>query len=188
MTERSINLRSDEELLALAQIVLVDNGFVVESIDERLHMLLAENHYFVIAIIAPSTIRTLMQAESIAFQILEQRISRSEIGPKKWDAYLVLLTQERSNEDDETTRGLYAINHDMSHLRRMAHTDVEPTAAAVARALSTFLEPIHLEDEPDRVDALETLADSLSSRGVEDDLVQRAVRVFSQGGALDDIL
>lgn len=58
---------------------------------------------------------------------LAQRIESAALGPKKWDTYLVLLTQEKSAEDDDVTRDLYAINFDRSRLRRIAHTGVDPT-------------------------------------------------------------
>lgn len=180
--------RFDAELLTLAGSVLSDGGFVVEMIEAGVTMLLAENHYFVVGLVAPNTIRNLLSIESTAFEALADRISASEIGPKKWDTYLVMMTQERASDDDETTRGLFAINHDTAHMRRMAHTDIELSRTSVSRALSAFLEPVEVDEVEARSDALIALAQALAERGVPEFLATKAVAVFNQGGALDDVL
>jgi hypothetical protein len=188
MTEELEVLRSDEELLSLARAVLIDNGFAVEMIHDRVEMLLAENRYFVIGLIAPGTIRHLLAAESSAFEALERRLASSHAGPKKWDTYLVMLTQERPADDDDVTRGLFAINHDTSHMRRMAHTDVAPKRSSVLRALSAFIEPVSVDEADTKGDALLALTHALMARGIPAVLATRAVTVFAQGGALDDVL
>lgn len=180
--------RFDPELLRLARSVLSESDFAVELVEAEVPMLLAENRYFVVGVVAPSTIHQLLSVESLAFEALEGRISSSEMGPKKWDAYLVMMTQEKASDDDETTRGLFAINHDTSHLRRMAHTDIELTRASVTRALSAFLEPVEVDEADTRSDALLALVQSLTQRGIPESLAAKAVAVFNQGGALDDVL
>lgn len=180
--------RFDADLLMLARSVLSDGGFAVEVLEADVMMLLAENRHFVVGVVATSTINHLLNAESLVFEALETRISTSDLGSKKWDAYLVMLTQERASDDDATTRGLFAINHDTSHMRRMAHTDVELTRASVARALSAFLEPVEVNESDTRSDALMTLVQALIRRGIPESLAMKAITVFNQGGALDDVL
>ena len=75
-----------------------------------------------------------------------QRLTASDAGPKRWDAYLILLTQERSPETSDTTRELFNINYDTTGLRRLAHTGVDATLTAVRQALIPFVAPIELDD------------------------------------------
>ncbi len=188
MMSSSLSSRSDQELLGIASAVFSENGFEVEAVEVGLDVLLAENSYFAVAVVAMNTIGNLILSESVAFETLSERVASATMGPKKWDTYLVLLTQERSAEDDEVTRGLFAINHDTSHVRRLAHTGVMPTRTAVAQALAPFLKPIALEDSAAQSDALSDLLNALVARGVGAEVAQRAVAIFEQGGSLDDVL
>jgi hypothetical protein len=160
----------------------------VESLRGSIDLVLAENNYFVVAVAAMNTIRDLILAEPLAFDMLAQRIQSASLGPKKWDTYLVLLTQEKSAEDDNVTRDLYAINYDTSRLRRIAHTGVDPTPESVGHALAPFAEPAQSNTSAASDDALQSLLRVLVSRGVDEDLAQRAIRAFEQGAKLDDVL
>lgn len=188
MNFSSLSTRSDHELLGLAEDAFTEQGFQTEMVEGDLEMLLAENRYFVVAVIAMNTIGNLMLAEPVAFEALARRIASATMGPKKWDTYLVLLTQERSAEDDEVTRALFSINHDTAHVRRIAHTGVTSTPTGVAHALAPFLRPIVLGDSIVQDDALAALLHALIEGGVDEGLAQRAVAIFEQGGSLDDVL
>ncbi|MFX1821791.1 hypothetical protein PV768_18590 [Pseudarthrobacter sp. CC4] len=188
MKTTSLSSRSDDELLGFTKTVLSEQGFQVETMGENIELILAENNYFVVAVAAMNTIRNLILAEPIIFESLSQRIESVALGPKKWDTYLVLLTQEKSAEDNAVTRDLYAINHDTSGVRRIAHTGVDPTPEAVRHALAPFIEPVTLATTVAHTDALESLLHTLISHGVDEELAQRAVTAFEQGGSLDDVL
>lgn len=181
--------RSDDEILRITKAAMSAQGFQVETINEGIDLVLAENNYFVVAVAAMNTIRDLILAEPVALEVLSQRIASAALGPKKWDTYLVLLTQEKSAEDDDVTRDLYAINYDTSRLRRIAHTGVDPTLEAVGHALAPFAEPVTSTTDADtQADALDSLLSALISRGVDDDLAQRAITAFEQGATLNDVL
>lgn len=182
------SVRSDDELLRIAAAVLSEQRFHVETVSEGIALVLAENSYFVVAVAAMNTIRELILAEPVAFETLANRVESATLGPKKWDTYLVLLTQERSAEDDDVTRDLYAINYDTSRLRRIAHTGVDPTPEAVRHALAPFVEPATSTTSAMQADALESLLRALISRGVDEELAQRAITAFEQGATLDDVL
>lgn len=188
MNTESILARSDEDLLHIAKTVLSEQGFHVESVSGSVDLILAEDNYFVVAIAAMNTTRDLILAESVAFEALAHRIDAATLGPKKWDTYLVLLTQEKSAEDDEVTRDLYSINYDTSRLRRIAHTGVDATPEAVRHALAPFVEPVASSASAAQADALESLLSVLITRGVDRELAQRAVTAFEQGASLDDVL
>lgn len=188
MSIASPDARSDEELLHLTRSVLLDQDFHVETVKGRVDLILAENRYFVVAIAAVSTIRDLVLAEPVAFETLAQRIESAVLGPKKWDTYLVLLTQEKSAEDDDVTRALYAINYDTTRLRRIAHTGVDPTREAISHALAPFVEPATSTTSDTQADALSSLMRSLALHGANEELAQRAIAAFEQGATLDDVL
>lgn len=179
--------RSDAELLRVTGTVLADQGFHVQNVSGSIDLVLAENNYFVVAVAAMNTIGDLIQAEPIAFEALAQLIESAALGPKKWDTYLVLLTQEKSAEDDNVTRDLYAINYDTSRLRRIAHTGVDPTPDAVRHALAPFVEPSS-NTSAAQADAFDSLLRALISRGIDGELAQRAIAAFEQGAMLDDVL
>lgn len=187
MSRAKPTARSDDELLRVTRTVLADQGFHVEAVSWSIDLVLAENSYFVIAVAAMNTIGELIQAEPVAFEALAQRLESAALGPKKWDTYLVLLTQEKSAEDDNITRDLYAINYDTSRLRRIAHTGVDPTPDAVSHALAPFVEPSS-NTSAAQADAFDALLQALISRGVDGELAQRAIAAFEQGATLDEVL
>ncbi|WP_140425745.1 hypothetical protein [Cryobacterium sp. N19] len=172
----------------MTKTVLSNQGFQVESMGEHFNMIVAENSNFVVAVAAMNTIQNLILAEPVALDAIARRIQSVELGPKKWDTYLVLLTQEKSAEDDDITRDLYAINHDTSRLRRIAHTGVDPTPEAVRHALAPFIEPVTPTTLIAHTDALDAMLSTLISGDVSEELARRAVVAFEQGASLDDVL
>lgn len=188
MNSASPSLRSDGELLRIANAVLSEQDFHVETVSGGMDLILAENSFAVVCVAAMSTIRDLIFAEDVALEALAQRLESAALGPKKWDTYLVLLTQEKSAEDDDVTRDLYAINYNTSRLRRIAHTGVDPTPEAVSHALAPFVEPVTSTTSAAHADALDSLLRALVSRGVDEELAQRAITAFAKGVLLDDVL
>lgn len=187
MNSRGLSPRSDDDLLQVARAVLTGQGFQVEMLGGTIDLVLAENSYFVVAVAAMNTIGELIHAEPVALDALAQLLESAILGPKKWDAYLVLLTQEKSAESDDVTRDLYAINYDTSRLRRIAHTGVDPTPDAVSHALAPFVAPSS-KTSIRQGEAFESLLQVLVSRGVDEDLARRAITAFEQGATLDDVL
>ncbi|MDQ0822355.1 hypothetical protein QFZ79_000091 [Arthrobacter sp. V4I6] len=188
MKTTPLTWRSDDELLSLTKTVLSEQGFQVETMAENIEFILAENRYSIVAVVAMNTISNLVLAEPVVLEALSQRIESVSLGAKKWDTYLVLLTQEKSAEDDAVTRDLYAINHDTSRVRRIAHTGVDPTPQAVRHALAPFIVPMTPTTPVAHVDALDLLLHALIANGVAEELAGRAVTAFRQGAPLDDVL
>lgn len=178
---------SDADLLAVAESVLSNQGYFVEILGDPTNLLLAENAFFVVAVAASHTIQDLPSAQGAAEEALAERLATASIGPKKWDAYLVLLTQAKSPEDDLTTRELYAINYDTTRLRRIAHTGVSPTPESLLHALAPFVAP--LEGNATSIqDPFARILVALEARGIDRDLANRAIAAFEQGASLDDVL
>lgn len=178
----------DRELLGLARSVLEGEAFEVEMVEGTVPLLLAENRYFVVAVVATATITDLINVESPASDELAQRVSRGDAGPKLWDAYLVLLTQERSPDAARFTRELYQINYDTSRLRRLAHTGVPKTLTGVRTALTPFVRPISLEGPVVAIDPFDSVAMSLVRRGVDQDFAAKAIEAFRYGGDVGDVI
>lgn len=179
---------SDDELRAVARSVLLQADYVVEDLRGDPSLLLAENPYFLVAVCTTSTISQLLHVEPLAEEAILRRLEGANPGPKRWDAYLILLTQERLPENRQTTRGLFEINYDTSNLRRIAHTGVEATLAAVRQALIPFVAPIELDDPSLQLDPFGAMESALTAQGVERDTARRAVAAFTQGVPLGDVL
>ncbi len=179
---------ADGDLISLAESILTDQGYFVEKLDSPLGLLLAENAYFIVAVVAFHTLQDLRAAQGPAEAALAERLETASIGPKKWDAYLVLLTQERAPEDDLTTRELYAINYDTTRLRRIAHTGVSLTSESVSNALAPFVAPLERNAAVIHEGPFARLLTALEARGVDRALANRAIAAFEQGASLDDVL
>jgi hypothetical protein len=188
MTKTREALGSDRELLSLATSILLEQGYEVEPIDLDATLVLAENPYFLVGVSAAPTIAQLLEAEGVAEATLARRLADADAGPKRWDAYLVLLTQERSPDNIEVTRELFDINYDTKRVRRIAHSGVDTTLASVRTALAPFVSPIQLDDPSLTADAFIFFLDALAARGVERDLAIRAIAAFQQGVPLGDVL
>ncbi len=188
MNLESSNTTSDSDLLLLARDVLRTAGFAVEEVTGEPSLIFAENRYFVVAVTATSTIAQLLVAEGATEIALAERIARSDAGPKIWDSYVVLLTQEHSVENDEASRALYEINYDTARMRRIAHIGVEATAAGMREVLAPFVAPRSVADASVSESPLVLLLQALVSHGVNKDLAARAVTAFDQGASLVDVL
>jgi len=175
-------IRADAELLALARAVLVAEGYVVEDVAaDGVPLLLAENRYFVLGVVTAATIAQIVVAEGWAEELLARRLGSADVGPKVWDAYLILLTQERLPEGGGATRELFDINYDTRGIRRIAHSGVFPRLADVRSALTPFVAPIELDDPSIATSAFESFIESLMARGIDREVAVRAVTAWRQG-------
>lgn len=181
--------RADPDLMAIAREVLSSEGFVHESIGESgADILLAENRYFIIGLAATPTIEELLAAEPVVEQSVGALIESANVGPKLWDTYVVLLTQERPSEEGSASGSLFGINYDTRGFRRIARAGVEPTVRGVRSALTPFLQPVRLQDADLAADPFDSLVDALVEQGLDADLALRSVQVFRHGGRIDAAL
>ena len=188
MTEAR-GFRTDEDLFALARSVLSEAGFAQEEVKlQDTAVLLAENEYCIVALAATPTMDDLVAAESYVEAFLHKGIESADIGPKLWDIYVVLLTQERPSEQGNGLRPLFKINYDTHSFRRMARVGIEATIQGVRNALIPFVEPVRLEDGELATAPLEVLSAELISFGVDESVATRAVEIYQRGGQLDDAL
>lgn len=179
--------RMDQELLKVGSSILKANGFSLEYVSDGMDAVFAEDRNFVVIMVATSTIRDLIEAEHIALRMLGDRMHSVDLGPKVWDTYLVLLTQDRSSDDPNLMRQLFSINYDTSKVRRMAHVGVELAPESLRIVLAPFIEPTISESIIVDINPLLSLSDALISRGIAAEVAQRVVGAFEQGASLDDI-
>ena len=181
--------RTDEDLFAFARNVLSEAGFAQEEVKlQDTAVLLAENEYCIVALAATPTMDDLVAAEPHLEAYLNKGVGGADIGPKIWDIYVVLLTQEKPSEQGSGLLPLFEINYDTRGFRRMARVGIEATTQGVRNALIPFVPPVKLEDKEITTAPLVALSDELISRGIEESVATRAVEIYQTGGQLDDAL
>ena len=180
----------DTDLLHLSRHVLRHEDFLVQDSAGAFPVLLAENLHFVLAVVATASVSGFPHAEDAAMEALAEHIPREQPGPKKWDAYIVMLTRDTArseNGDSAVTHSLYDIAYDRFGMRRIAHVGVEPTPAGVRDALANFFAlPIH-GSNPGTTLAADPLADlrvALTKHRVNHDLAGRALALFQSGATI----
>jgi len=189
MSDETQSVQVDAELLGLARAVLESEGYSIEDVaDDGLPLLLAENRFFIICVVTAATIGQLIVAEGRVEGALAERLQAADVGPKVWDAYLVLLTQERLPEGGGATRALFDINYDTRAIRRIAHSGVYPTMAEVRTALTPFVTPMELDDPTIAVDPFKPFIEALVGRGIDREVAVRAVTASRQGASVVDAL
>jgi hypothetical protein len=183
-------LQQDVELLALAREVLAGEGYSVDSVrtSSGLDLVLAENPLFIVAVAAVPTVDQLRLAESFAADALSQRFADVDLGPKRWDAYLVLLSQESRPEQREDARVVFELTYDTHAVRRIVRLGVIPTMSEVRRSLQPFVRPIELSDPSIAKDPLEMMIESLVEHGVSREIASRSVHAFKQGASVGDVV
>ena len=178
---------NDEVLLQDADVLLKDAGFstrrgVLAAGD--VPYLLAEDRFFILVVIASRTLQDAQRAEPVATHELLDRLASSDVGAKRWDAYVVLLAED-TIETPEQTREVVDLQYNTSGVRRLVALGVVD-AESLRAALRPFL-PLPPTSPGGLGDALEELVDQLILNGVPAEEAPRYVAAFAQAGNLDDL-
>ena len=132
---------TDTALLAQARRLLATSGFRVQEGPipgtQDSTWVLAESEAFILAVVPASSPDDLAELEAYAATALSEAVSAAEVGAKRWDAYLVLLSS--GGENQRGSRTITGIQYNTRSLRRLVQLGVPPEPSAVRRALSTFL-------------------------------------------------
>lgn len=179
----------DRTLLRLIEEVFRAEGYeviVTPPTAAHLPMVLAENNYFMAAATAVATVEDLALAEPHLVSRLAEVTGTA--GPKRWDAYAVMLTQQLATGDEFDAGKLFELTYDTSRARRIVQAGVPADLTSVRRAIVPFIEPPELITEELLVDPLTQLQAELIQRGMRSELVQRAVNVYRSGGNLSNAL
>lgn len=179
----------DRTLLRLIEDVFRAENYEVVSVASSppsVPMVLAENNYFMAAATAVATVQDLALAEP---HLVSRLATAAAIaGPKRWDAYALMLTQQEVTAEEFEANRLFELAYDTSRVRRIVQAGVKADLASVRRAIVPFIEPPGVTAEDLLVDPLTQLQDELIRQGVEAPLVHRAVDVYRSGGSLSDAL
>jgi hypothetical protein len=178
---------SSNILLQDAEALLKEAGFSTsrsELAGGELPSLVAEDKFFVVAVVAAATLDDARRGEPSAVSGLLQRLAVAEAGAKRWDAYVVLLTAEPI-ETPEQTRDVVDLQYNTRGVRRIVATGVSDRDS-VAVALRPFL-PLPETSAGGLGNALDELVDQLILNGVPADAAPRYVAAFAKQGTLDDV-
>ena len=174
-------------LLRDAEAILTRAGFLTrhEYIAEiTTPWLLAENEFFVVAVVAATTLSDAERVEAFAAAELLNRVSTVDVGGKRWDAYLVILCEELVS-DPEATHRLVTLQYDLRGVRRLVATGVTDSGR-VADALRPFL-ALPPPMPGGLADAFAALVDQLTLNGIEQAKAKLYVTAYAESGGLDDI-
>jgi hypothetical protein len=178
---------SSNILLQDADVLLKEAGFSTSLSflsASDLPCLLAEDRFFVVAVVAAETLDDARHGEPFAVSGLLDRLTAAEAGAKRWDAYVVLLAAEPI-ETAEQTRDVVDLQYNTRGVRRIVATGVNDRES-LAVALRPFL-PLPPRTVGGLGNALDELVDQLVLNGVPAEAAPRYVAAFAQQGTLDDV-
>lgn len=168
---------SDESLLELADFVLESAGYAVMRLSTSdMTASIAENDNNIVIVAALVSPEDLVEAEPVVARQLTEKLVARDVGAKKWDAYVVLLSAQRASDDQ--TESLANLANNLRRVRRVIRVGVEPTRAAVSRALRLLLPLPEPPTERAIADPLELMRERLLIDGVDPNVVQTALEVF----------
>lgn len=192
MSDLSDVEQADTGLLELAELVLRDAGYHVTSDRaEGAPVLLAENRDNVAVVTAQVAIDGLIESDPGLSRLLNARLDQVAPGSKRWDAFAVLLCAQGAGQ--EQTEALSEISYNLRQVRRLVRVEVEPTKAAVSRALRPLLplpESPHsgaLKDPMKELQAL-LLADGIDPDVLTSVITDFAIRIGQSIVTEDDLL
>jgi hypothetical protein len=145
--------------------------------------LLAEDQFFVIAVVVTPSLVDAMRVESFAVPELLAQVAGGELGAKKWDTYLVMLTEELADEDADARR-VTDIQYNTRGVRRLLGVGASDRESLRA-VLRPFLPLPHIRQGA-MADALAGMADQLALNGVDRVEAERAIAQFIVRGDLGD--
>jgi hypothetical protein len=173
-----------DPLLQIAAALLDKAEFATAKLELSVgghELLLAENPYFIVAVAVSPSISGLRAIDDVASVELARRVAAADIGPKQWDAYLVLLTTQRAATSADDVASLAALAHDTRAVRRLVLTDVQPGTDSLARALRPFL-PLRSAPSSSEAtaDSLSLLREELVTQGLDPTSIGTALRLFRE--------
>jgi hypothetical protein len=177
---------SDPGLLAVARRVLIRHEFRVNerSLDgaDAATWLLAESEYFLLALAAGASFDDLLVLEGFLAAALATVFEDGELGPKRWDSYVVLLSS--SGADQRGAPDVVRLQYNTRSLRRLVSLGIPAREEPVAGALATFL-PLP-ETQPDGLrSAFEELVAQLVINGISEDQAATIVSSYRTTGSID---
>jgi len=143
--------------------------------------LLAENDHFVVAVVAARSLEDLRVLEGQVAVALGDLLAATDLGPKRWDAYVVLLA--RSDAEQRGRPDVLDLEYNTRSLRRIVSLGVSETS--VDEALAPFFA---LPQPPPGglPSAYEELVEQLIVHGIERERAEAAVAMYRRSGSVSD--
>jgi hypothetical protein len=177
-----------DALVEIARVILQQVGFATELVPahgERPLILVAENEYFIVVLAQAPSFDSLQFVDAELSEFIDSRLD-AQLGPKRWDLYLVVLCEAPAPEDATASQVLSELRYDTHTVRRLARVGVEPTIDRLSESLRTFLPLGRGSSNASLEDPLQHLERLLSSRGIDESVAGRAVAAFRQTGDVID--
>lgn len=171
-------------LLPLAALMLRSHDYTTRSavVDRDIPLLLAENDYFALGVTEFQSPRELPTVAESAAAALASYVSDSA-GAKRWDFYLVLLSQA-SLAESAMPEAVTTIVYNTTLFRRVVKWNLEPSEESVARALRSFL-PLTAAQAGVAANPLERLRDRLPTYGLSEAMTAQTIEQFRASGVHD---
>jgi hypothetical protein len=186
---------SDPGLLAVARRVLAQHGFRVSErplegsgepslggTGDGSTWLLAESDYFLLGVASGETLEDLLVLEGFLVAALGVLVDQSDLGSKRWDSYVVLLSS--ADTEQRGTPDVVRLQYNTRSLRRLVSLGLPAREDAVTEALATFL-PLPEPPPGGLPSAFEKLVAQLVINGVPQDQASGAVRNYRANGTID---
>jgi hypothetical protein len=179
-------VRSDPGLLAVARRVLTQHSFRVKEGPlegaEGVTWLLAESDYFLLGLVAGQSFDDLLVLEGFVAGALGALFETSELGPKRWDSYVVLLAS--SGTDQRGAPDVVRLQYNTRSLRRLVALGTPAHDDTVAQALATFL-PLPEPPQGGLPSAFDELVAQLVINGVPEEQANSAVSNYRASRSLN---
>jgi hypothetical protein len=134
-------VNGDPQLLSVARRVLGQQSFRAQEMQftdlDSVAWLLAESESFVLGVVAGQTLDDLVVLEGYVAAALGELVQGSDLGPKRWDSYVVLLAG--AGKDQRGSPEVVRLQYNTRSLRRLVALGTAPHEDAVTAALATFL-------------------------------------------------
>lgn len=175
----------DPQLLTAARRALVAHDFRVREAElptaRELSWLVAENENFILGVAAARTLDDLRVLEGHVAAALGELLKNPALGPKRWDAYAVLLAS--TDAEKRGTREVLSLEYNTRALRRVVSLGV--TEDAVAEALGPFFA---LPEPPEGglPSPFDELIEQLVVNGLDRHRATHAVDYYRANGVLED--
>jgi hypothetical protein len=186
---------SDPGLLAVARRVLTQHGFRVserplESAGEHpvgdagdnVTWLLAESDYFLLGVASGESFEDLLVLEGFVAAALGALVDQSDLGSKRWDFYVVLLSSADTNQ--RGAPDVVRLQYNTRSLRRLVSLGIPAREDAVAEALATFL-PLPEPPPGGLPSAFEELVAQLVINGIPQGQAASGVKNYRERGSID---
>lgn len=166
-------------LLGPAALTLQANGYDTKYIaQDHGQLLLASNRWFIIGIAQFESVADLPSIESSCSIALSEELV--DVGPLRWDAYLLLLTSG-ARDHDELPASVAEITYNTQYHRRLVRWGVLPTEDSTALALRPFL-PLQSANASEPTDPVRQLATRMQLHGLSSDQAEMAIGQWTAEG------